>query len=175
MSNVFCTSDFHFGHAATIFSFKRKDGTALRSFKSVEEMNETMIDRFNSLVCPCDKVYILGDLAMKESELHHLGRLNGHLRLILGNHDTGDYKKYAQYFEAIYSSRLLDRMIFTHIPIHPDCIGRSFCNVHGHSHWTPELCFGPRYLNVSVEMTDFYPISLEDIKKKVQDQIGETW
>lgn len=175
MPDLFVTSDTHFGHAATIFSFKRKDGTPLRNFSSVEEMNETLISRWNSVVKPNSKVYHLGDVAMKESELYHLGRLNGHLRLILGNHDTGDYRKYAQYFEAIYSSRLLDRMIFTHIPIHPESLGKNKANVHGHVHYMPELSYGPRYLNVSVEMTDYYPISLEDIKKKVQLQIGETW
>lgn len=175
MPDLFVTSDTHFNHAATIFSFKRKDGTPLRDFSSVEEMNETLISRWNSVVKPNSKVYHLGDVAMKEKDLHFLGRLNGHLRLILGNHDSSDMRLYAPYFEAIYSSRLLDRMIFTHIPIHPECLGKSKANCHGHSHWTPELCFGPRYLNLSVEMTDYYPISLEDIKKKVQLQIGETW
>ena len=174
MSNVFVISDTHFGHA-NILNFKRKDGSPLRVFDNVSQMNDCIITRWNEVVRTNDKVYHLGDVAMDPRYIPLIGNCNGKKRLVIGNHDSSDMRLYSPYFEAIYSSRLLDRMIFTHIPIHPESLGKNKANIHGHCHWTPELCFGPRYLNVSVEMTDYYPVSLEDIKKKVQIQIGETW
>ena len=60
-----------------------------RGFQSVEEMNEYMIDKWNTRVRSNDDVIILGDLswgsAKETNEL--LGRLQGRLFLIQGNHD----------------------------------------------------------------------------------------
>ena len=47
MANIFFISDTHFGHAG-ILSFKREDGSPLRDFLSVEEMDEHMVERWNS-------------------------------------------------------------------------------------------------------------------------------
>lgn len=175
MPNVFVSSDHHFSHAATIFSFKRADGSPMRDFGSVEEMDEYMVDRHNSVVRPQDKWYCLGDVSMKDSGLQFLKRMNGHGRLILGNHDRGKVQLYTPYFEAIYSSRLLDRMIFTHIPIHPDSLGKNHACVHGHSHQKDQWLVGDKYFSVCVETLGYTPISLEDIKSQVQKHTGETW
>jgi calcineurin-like phosphoesterase family protein len=66
-------------------------------------------------------------------------------------------------------------MIFTHIPIHPDSIGKSKANIHGHVHTHEQGGFGPKYFNVACEALNYVPISLEDIKKAVQKQTGEVW
>lgn len=174
MSNIFVISDFHFDHA-NILNFKTAAGKPLRVFDDVKHMNETIVRRYNEVVRPQDKCYILGDVAMKDTGIQYLKRLNGHKRLILGNHDYGNMRLYASYFESIYSSRLLDRMIFTHIPIHPESIGKNHANIHGHSHVHEQGGIGPRYFNVCCEALDFVPISLEDIKKKVMKQTGDSW
>lgn len=168
MANVFIISDTHFGHA-NILTFKREDGTNLRYFESVEEMDEYMVGRWNEVVRPQDKVYHLGDVAMNPKNIPILARLNGHKRLVLGNHDHGKVKLYTPYFEAFYSSRLLDRMLFTHIPVHPNSIGKSIANVHGHVHGQQD--FGPKYFDVSVEAIDYTPIALEDLKKQVMAKL----
>jgi calcineurin-like phosphoesterase family protein len=70
--------------------------------------------------------------------------------------------------------RVLDNIIFTHIPHHPGSVSRFRGNVHGHWHNNvPPLHFGPHYLNVSIEMTDYYPVSLEDVKRTLQRQHDE--
>ena len=66
-----------------------ESGTKRKHFTSVDEMNETLISNWNSVVGKDDYVYNLGDLGMcganKLKPL--LSQLNGKHHLILGNHD----------------------------------------------------------------------------------------
>ena len=167
MANIFIVSDTHFGHA-NILSFRNADGSPVRAFETGEEMDEHMVDRWNSVVRPQDHVYHLGDVAMRREHLPTVGRCNGHKRLVRGNHDIFKTKDYLKYFDEIYATRVLDGMIFTHIPIHPESLGRFSVNVHGHVHGQPQGHYGPKYYNVSVEAMDYTPISLEDLKVQIQ-------
>jgi len=166
MANIFVISDTHFGHA-NILNFKKEDGSPLRNFESGEEMDEHMIDRWNAVVKTSDHVYHLGDVAMKRDCIQTVKRCNGHKRLVRGNHDVYKTKDYLPFFEEIYGIRVLDGMIFTHIPIHPESLGRFAANIHGHVHAQPQGHYGPKYYNVSVEVMDYTPISLEDLKLKL--------
>lgn len=56
MTNRFVISDTHFGHTNAWEKFKREDGSPLRPFTSTEEMNETMVERWNAKVGPNDVV-----------------------------------------------------------------------------------------------------------------------
>jgi calcineurin-like phosphoesterase family protein len=47
--SAFVTADSHFGHAKSL-SFIQPDGSPLRPFDSVEEMDETMVERWNATV-----------------------------------------------------------------------------------------------------------------------------
>ena len=168
MANIFFISDTHFGHAG-ILSFKREDGSPLRDFLSVEEMDEHMVERWNSVVRPQDHIYNLGDVVMRKQNLSILSRCNGHKRLVRGNHDIFPTKEYLKFFDEIYGVRVLDGMIFTHIPIHPESLGRFKANVHGHIHGSLPGKFGPKYINVSVEAVDYTPVSLEDLKLRLSE------
>ena len=117
MSNVFFTSDLHFGHENII----RFDG---RPFKNVEEMDEELIKRWNKTVSEEDTVYILGDLAMKANEdlYNNVKQLNGHKILVEGNHGRivrGN--KLEKLFEGIYSYlevKIDDKfLVLSHFPI----------------------------------------------------------
>jgi calcineurin-like phosphoesterase family protein len=84
----FFTSDTHFGHRNVI----KYDN---RPFVSVEEHDNTIIDNWNRVVGKKDEVYHLGDFTMggKAKALYYLGRLNGKIHLIRGNHDdSGAWK-----------------------------------------------------------------------------------
>lgn len=171
MSNIFLVSDTHFSHA-NILTFTKRDGTRLRPFSSVEEMDEHMIEKWNSVVRPQDKVYHLGDVAMHKRYIPMVGRCNGHKRLILGNHDDDDMELYAPFFEKVYGTKLLDRFLLSHIPVHPESLGKAWGNVHGHVHNNvDDLHFGPKYMNVSVEVIDYTPVSLEDLKVRFQKRL----
>lgn len=166
MANILVISDTHFGQRSII-------GYCARPFPSVEAMDEAIVERWNAIVRPRDHVYHLGDVAMKVQAMDAiLPRLNGKKRLIRGNHDIFPTKRYLRHFQEIHGMRVLDTMLFTHIPIHPESMGRFWANVHGHMH--EKQSYGPRYLNVSVEQTDYRPISLEDVKRRIEDQI-QAW
>ena len=60
-SNVWFTADTHFNHRRLI-EINRPQ------FGSVEEMNETMIERWNERVKKGDRVYHLGDFALGRPE-----------------------------------------------------------------------------------------------------------
>ena len=85
MSNIWVTSDFHFGHNKE-FLYKP------RGFNSIQEHDEALIANFNALVNPEDDVYILGDLCLNDTDhgIECLRRLHGKLHIILGNHDTAN-------------------------------------------------------------------------------------
>lgn len=76
-------ADLHFFHEAM------NNSMDCRGFASLEEMNEVMIEKWNSRVRKKDEVVIIGDLsfgsARQTNEL--VRRLRGKLYLIRGNHD----------------------------------------------------------------------------------------
>ena len=175
MANIFFCSDHHFYHQ-NIPTFKRDDGTPLREFSDVNHMNEIMVQRHNERVRPNDKVYFLGDVTMSRNArgLEILGRMNGEKVLIKGNHDLCKPQQYLQYFKDIRGSHQFDGMILTHIPIHPDSLARWGLNVHGHLHYQVvrlPLSQIPdrRYYNVSMERINYTPVSLEEVKKHVNN------
>lgn len=82
MSNIFFTSDTHFGSERTL-QFSR------RPFNHVREMNETLIKNWNEIVGEDDTVYHLGDFGDYET----IKRLNGKVILIMGNYEAKDLKE----------------------------------------------------------------------------------
>ena len=169
MPNIFFISDTHFGHEKTCTVFKRKDGTPLRPFASASEMDAEMVKRWNATVNSRDVVYHLGDVVINRRFLQVLEQLNGDKRLILGNHDIFDNQDYLRYFKRLHGSHKIDNLWLTHIPIHIDSVPRwAMANVHGHIH-ADDVEHG-RYFNVSVEMIDYTPISLEDLRLRIKDK-----
>lgn len=165
-ANLWFISDTHFSHRNMVDKFKREDGSSARDFESVEAMDECMVERWNGVVRPQDHIYHLGDVAMTKQAVDAImPRLNGHKRLVRGNHDIFQTKLYLKYFEHIYGCRVLDGFIFTHVPIHPECMGRFKANVHGHTHYQQ---LNQPYINVCVEHTYYRPVSLDEIIQRVK-------
>jgi len=190
--NRFVISDTHFGHTNSWEKFKLADGSPLRPFTSTEEMDETMIERWNAKVQPGDTVYHLGDVVINKKYLHLVKRLNGRKILIRGNHDIfkdDDYREVG--FEQIHGVRVfVDKFILSHIPLHPDCVTDRFkVNVHGHLHaneimrtvdiwkWSEKYQqdqIDPRYLCVSVKHTNYEPLSFEEVEARIDLRWAET-
>lgn len=182
--NIFLISDTHFGHKGILeFNAKRGEGKE-RPFASVEEMDEFMIEKWNSVVGPQDKVYHLGDVCIPRKGLKHLARCNGKKRLIKGNHDIFRVREYAEYFEDIRAYHTLEKFVLSHIPLHPTFVEERWKgNIHGHLHSesvTKTVLDGswygmhteidPLYLCVSVEQINYTPISFEEAKKRFEEQ-----
>ena len=85
MPNIFLIADTHFAHQ-NMYTFTNYDGTRCVPWDTAEEGDEFMVDRWNAVVRPEDKVYHLGDVAMHKAGLA-TWRLNGTKVLIRGNHD----------------------------------------------------------------------------------------
>lgn len=166
--NIWVISDTHFNHENII-------GYSNRPFKDVDHMNEHMIEKWNSVVKPGDKIYHLGDVYMGDGDrmAKIFPRLNGKKRLILGNHD--DLKrpmgpiKLGEVFQKIYLFRCFKEfgLMLTHVPVHESSIvraGEGAINVHGHIHEkaSPK---GP-YKCVCVEQIDYTPVNIEDLRVK---------
>lgn len=166
-------ADHHFGHA-NILTFTKDDGTLLRPFSSIEEHDETIIARHNALVAPEDRVYLLGDLCMRRNAVSTVGRLNGRKVLVKGNHDIFKLKEYAPYFDDIRAyvvqlDQQKNKIILSHIPLHPETLGRFGINIHGHLHARRVLDTNgniePMYKCVSLEHTDFAPREIHEVLK----------
>lgn len=173
MANLFIISDTHFSHR-NILTFKINEDSKkpLRSFNSIEEMDEKIVENWNKTIKPQDHVYHLGDVAMKRQHLGIIRRLNGHKRLVMGNHDIFTVEEYlAVGFEKVMGMRVLSGCIFTHVPIHPESLGRFRFNIHGHLHAKKvmyektynKLQPDPRYKCVCVEQINYTPVPLENL------------
>ena len=176
MPSVFLVSDTHFGHLG-VCKFLRNDGvTKLRPWNTAEEMDEELIKRFNETVKVTDKCYFLGDVAINRKGLQVLNRLNcKNLVLIKGNHDIFNLADYTPYFRDIRAYHIMNGLILSHIPIHPESLGRFGAQIHGHLHSNRVMKNGiidVRYQNVCVEMTDFAPILFEDVLKRITEEGG---
>lgn len=165
---VWVISDTHFNHL-NILGFTDENNKPVRPFDSVEDMNETMIDNWNKVVKPGDKVYHLGDVFFgSKDEFKSLWpRLNGKKRLIVGNHDDIKFLSSGGFFSKVYMWRAFEGLLLTHVPVHPSTLGEGrfkgkILNVHGHIHQnkSPE---GP-YKCVCVEQTNYTPVNLEELR-----------
>lgn len=170
MAEVFVISDTHFGHD-NILKFTHDD-EPLRPFETLTEMHVTIIDNWNKVVTPQDKVYHLGDVAFGgPANLKILGLLNGKKRLVRGNHDLLKISHYREFFHEIFGVKQINGFWLTHVPMHPMCVAqkRVKMNIHGHLHanqvMLPDLKDepDPKYFNACVERINYTPVSIDEI------------
>ena len=169
--NIFFTADMHFGHENMI-SFVDYNGQKIRPFNTCQECDELMIENWNSMVKPQDKIYVLGDICFNKN----LGdkimpRLNGKKCLIRGNHDNFKLSWYALWFYDVRGCHNLENYLLTHIPVHLDSKARFKMNIHGHLHRNivykneneikvPDVW----YRNVCMDYNNYKPVSFEQIQ-----------
>lgn len=175
MPATFLVSDTHFGHAGSC-KFLRADGvTKMRPWDDPDEMDEHMVKVWNERVRPNDKVYHLGDVVINRKKLDIMSRLNGDKVLIKGNHDIFHLEDYTKHFRDVRGYHVLNGLILSHIPLHEESLGRFGTNIHGHLHEKRVMKDGAvdvRYHCVCVEHTDWGPILLEDVFKRIENEGG---
>lgn len=153
MSERFVIADPHFGHKGMV-QFVKDCGNPIRpewgradpdrlmpddeAIERTEAMNEAMVERWNAVVGPKDKVEVLGDVVINRRALAIFDRLNGKKRLRSGNHDIF-HKDYPKYFSEISAYKVLNvgevSLIMSHIPLHPESVKERWLgNIHGHLH-----------------------------------------
>ena len=182
--HTFFTSDTHFGHA-NIIRFCN------RPFKNVEEMDEALIENWNQVVSKDDTVFHLGDFAFGGSSVWNsiIPRLNGHINLIIGNHDRKNLRQgYMSYFDMVVPQlqiEIEDNSIYlNHYPFL--CYGGSYRGVwqlFGHVHSGPGAdgldisrlrVLLPTQYDVGVDNNNFTPISYREVKNKIEAQKNES-
>ena len=169
----YITADQHFGHLRIIDYCKRP-------FSSVEEMDETMIERWNAVVRKTDDVYHLGDICFRQSREQVdrlLSRLKGNIHLIQGNHDSGSLKNVKRFvsFQQIKRIKVGDQpVVLCHYPMRSwpaSCHGS--WHLYGHCHGTAQT-YGLSF-DVGVDCWNFTPVSEEQVRERIQEmeQYGE--
>jgi calcineurin-like phosphoesterase family protein len=159
------TSDHHFGHGGARGLFKR-------SFGSVAEMDDAMIARWNEVVRAEDEVWHLGDFAVRQpaarmNEL--LETLAGRKHLIIGNNDgpatvgLAGWASVQHYAELEVDDTFL---VLCHYPLRSwNRMTRGALELHGHSHG--RLAPLPRQVDVGVDVWDFRPVTVHEIRSQL--------
>ncbi len=156
---MYLTSDHHFFHNNII---KYCD----RPFSSMEEMNKVMIERWNKFVRKEDIVIHLGDFSLggPEETIEIKNQLNGGIVLIKGNHDrrTKTFWEKRAGFKKYFKKKVIisEDIILSHRPEKIDDV----INLHGHLHHGLPRYHSESCINFSVDVWDFYPVNLDDVK-----------
>ncbi len=171
MSNIFFTADTHFGHKKILEYVKRP-------FPTVEEMDEAIIKNWNAVVGPDDHVYHLGDVALcSAGRLREvLGRLNGKIYLIRGNHEKSAeachdrFEWIKDYYELEvedpdgFQGKQLVVLFHYAMRVWNACHYGTY-HLYGHSHG--ELPDDPhsRSIDIGVDVHGFSPVSYGQVKE----------
>jgi calcineurin-like phosphoesterase family protein len=133
-------------------------------------MNETMVSNWNSKVTNNDIVYHLGDFAFDKNPAKYFNRLNGQKFLIRGNHDKREVVNlpWAHVYDMKELNIYNQKIILLHYGMRV-WNGSSHGSWHlwGHSHNTLSPC-GLSF-DVGVDCHNFFPISYDEIKIKMEE------
>ena len=169
-NNIFFTSDTHFNHAKCCELFRKG------RFASVDEMNETLIARWNERVQKGDRIYHLGDFALgrPEAAAEILKRLNGQIYLIRGNHEKVAEHRLCKdrfiWIKDYFGLKVGEQKIYLcHYAFRTwNCMHHGSIHLFGHSHGTlpddPYL----RSMDVGVDCWDFYPVSFDEVMERMK-------
>lgn len=164
-------ADLHFGHKSAI-DFDH------RPFADVEEMDQALIQLWNSKVSAEDHIYILGDFAYRSQkpEEWYLSRLLGRKHLVIGNHDYKLLKNDAAmaYFDSVDKMMHVadngSQICLCHFPI-IDWNGmyRGSWHIYGHIHNASNASASymkklERALNASACINHYVPCGFEELK-----------
>lgn len=149
-------ADLHFSHLNMALK---------RGFSSMEEHDQHIVDRWNSVVRKKDTVWILGDITMeKTSPYHLLDKLNGYKKVVLGNHDNGNHiPELLKHVNSVCGMVKHKGFLLTHCPVHESQLERYDANIHGHVHENSLEDY--RYINVSAEVLDYTPVEIDALKE----------
>jgi len=158
----FFTSDLHFGHKDVIRFCDRP-------FSTLQEMNESLIERWNSTVTDRDKVFVVGDVFLCDIEegTHYINQLNGYKILIKGNHDHSPSTMIRSGFDECHPKfryTMPDNRValLQHYPM-PDILIKDEYDlqIHGHIHLGKRT--RGKKINVSCDIWDYSPVPIDTL------------
>ena len=174
--NVLFTSDFHVGHQ-NILRFDE------RPFKDLDEMNQALINNWNSVISDEDIVFYLGDLNWGKPDMAKwfVHQLKGKIYYILGNHDHMRDIVRLDRFEKIHEygteisildsdiKRGYQDIILSHYPLYIwNKHHHGSWMLHGHCHGSllkkNDPIYNRKIMDVGCNMTDYTPVTYDSIK-----------
>jgi len=165
-ARVFLISDLHFDHTNIIRYCDRP-------FRTSKEMNEVLLRNWNSTVRPFDTVYFLGDLTFgpdRHSCDYWLERFNGRVFFIRGNHDADLIHKATELPNNFVVQYRGHKFMLSHKPSRPAYWTGWIIHGDKHNNHLDEYPFINRArmtLNVSAEVVNYKPISIENILSEI--------
>jgi len=150
----FFTSDQHL--------FDSRIDLLMRPFKKVSEMNDYIINAWNSVVGKKDEVWTLGDFSTTKEGFDLVKELNGRINLIIGNYDVDNLID-PSIFLSVQPNKVLKingiDMFLTH---KPEDANPNMFNLVGHIHdkWKVQR----NMINVGVDAWHFLPVSEQQIE-----------
>jgi calcineurin-like phosphoesterase family protein len=181
--SIYFISDTEFNHTNIIKYCNRP-------FKTVEEMDEKLIDNWNNIVESDDIVFHLGDFCYGNSikAQKYFSRLNGHIN-ILANifHHDSSWMKTGEFFHSISGLVILlspihvinvpniprKVIVLCHYPIYTwDRKHYLSWHLYGHTHdkSSDKFDYGQLSMNVCADHINFTPVSLEEVTKIMLDK-----
>lgn len=165
MTRIYLIADTHFSHGNIIKYCNRP-------FSDIEEMNNTIINNWNSIVDKDDIVYHLGDFLLGDNISDFVSKLNGKIYLVRGNHDGKSINFYNNIgLEVVPTKTKLEeyKIILSHRPLENNQIPDGYINIHGHIHNAKlDSSFdSSKHRCVSVEVINYMPIEIENVRKEV--------
>lgn len=158
MARTFFIGDTHFGH---------KLMESQRPFATLVEHDRQLIQRWNAVVEPGDRVFHLGDVVMNRCYLPLVEYLNGKKELVLGNHDGWRPQELLDVgFVRLHGATEFKGFILTHIPVHESQFSRFRANIHGHLH--SKVLIDLKYICVSAEQINYTPTTLEEVEARLK-------
>lgn len=184
-SEVFFTSDTHFGHSNII-------KYCARPFDNTNDMDEALINNWNAKVPKDGIVYHLGDFAWGSINYWEKIReqLNGEIILVYGNHDEkylNNERIYKLFKEVIPQKKIWINKIPIYMNHYPFlCFEGSYkglgatWQLFGHVHSNPRSeegldhkrlvnCFPTQY-DVGVDNNNFTPISFNELHSYINNR-----
>lgn len=180
---VWFTSDLHLGHNKS-FLYEP------RGFKNIQEHDKAIIENWNKMIRPDDKVYVLGDLMLNDNEagIEKIKQLKGQIYVVRGNHDSevrvnlynncdniikvteGQFLRYGKYHFYLSHYPTLCSNFDGDKPLKARMV--SLC---GHSHsqnpfedWDKGLIY-----HVELDAHNNFPVSIDSIIKDIKNKIKQ--
>jgi calcineurin-like phosphoesterase family protein len=176
---IWFTADTHFWHTNIISGLS---DWGFRKFKNVEQMNDILIERWNTRVGKEDVVFHLGDFALcKVSMMKDLvSKLNGNIIIIKGNHD--DPKKLRRCgfshvligtLEIVFKYRQKKyKVVLKHRPQKVKDTRFIICG-HQHEKFKIKHTRDNVWINVGVDQWNYFPVSLEEVLDEIDKVINK--
>lgn len=175
MNDLFFTSDTHFGHTNIIEYCDRP-------FANAEEMDDALVENWNNVVGPTDTVWVLGDFSFRNAADTRaiVQRLNGHKKLILGNHDKVIHENRSTFcargaFEEITELKMIhgpgqdrkQKIVLCHYPMRAwNQSHRGSWQLFGHMHGTPpDNLDNLLSIDVGVDSHEYTPVGYDVIRE----------